>query len=491
MQPESIPDNVIPLAQGDGESGSPPPSDTGGAPAGGKGGRAGKTRQKRIDFGATERLTRHFALIYGTDTVWDGVNRIIMKVSHLRHAYGNDPVKLWLNSKLRRTIMPHHVVFDPTETCDPDTHVNLFAGMAMTPKAGNCQPLLQLLFHLCGGDCEEIPDVTDLPEAPGMASVEAIELMFWVLRWLAFPLQRPGAKMRTAMVVHGDEGSGKNLFFEAVRDIYGEYGSVIGQDQLENRFNDYLSKKLFIIGDEVITRQELRQHKGKLKALITGRETQIETKNMPLRTETNHVNVVFLSNELQPIELDNSDRRYCVIFTPPKRAQDFYKAIGTAVTHGAAREALYQYLLEVDLDGFTEHTPAPMTKAKTDLVDLGRKPPERFFIDWRNGFLPLPFHTCTTEQLYRGFKRWCGQSGERFPPNQNVFSRMLLRVSGGEVTGKVMKYDAPGKGAKAVRMFKVFDPPDGQSLQDWASGCVTAFEDRLREYLGHHEMPAA
>ena len=32
--------------------------------------------------------------------------------------------------------------------------------------------------------------------------------MFWVLRWLAYPLQHPGAKMRTAMVVHGDEGSG-------------------------------------------------------------------------------------------------------------------------------------------------------------------------------------------------------------------------------------------------------------------------------------------
>ena len=38
----------------------------------------------------------------------------------------------------------------------------------------------------------------------------------WVLKWLAYPIQHPGAKMRTALVLHGPQGTGKNMFFEAI-----------------------------------------------------------------------------------------------------------------------------------------------------------------------------------------------------------------------------------------------------------------------------------
>ena len=36
----------------------------------------------------------------------------------------------------------------------------------------------------------------------------------WVLKWIAYPIQHPGAKMRTALIFHGPQGTGKNLFFE-------------------------------------------------------------------------------------------------------------------------------------------------------------------------------------------------------------------------------------------------------------------------------------
>ena len=38
----------------------------------------------------------------------------------------------------------------------------------------------------------------------------------WVLRWLAYPIQHPGAKMQTTIVIHGPQGTGKNMFFEAI-----------------------------------------------------------------------------------------------------------------------------------------------------------------------------------------------------------------------------------------------------------------------------------
>jgi len=129
---------------------------------------------------------------------------------------------------------------------------------------GDCQPIIDLLDHLCNTD----PEIRE-----------------WILDWIAYPLQNPGAKMPTSVIMHGDEGSGKNLFWEIVQAIYGEYGSVVGQDQLEDKFNDWISRKLFIIGDEVLSRQEMRHLKGKLKAMISGTEIKINTKMMPVRSE--------------------------------------------------------------------------------------------------------------------------------------------------------------------------------------------------------------
>ena len=50
--------------------------------------------------------------------------------------------------------------------------------------------------------------------------------------------------------MHGDEGSGKNFLFESVVMIYGKYGTVVGQDELDDKFNDWRSGKLFVVGDE-------------------------------------------------------------------------------------------------------------------------------------------------------------------------------------------------------------------------------------------------
>ena len=37
----------------------------------------------------------------------------------------------------------------------------------------------------------------------------------WFERWCAYPIQHPGAKMKSTLVIHGPQGTGKNMFFEA------------------------------------------------------------------------------------------------------------------------------------------------------------------------------------------------------------------------------------------------------------------------------------
>jgi putative DNA primase/helicase len=65
----------------------------------------------------------------------------------------------------------------------------------------------------------------------------------WLLDWLAYPLQNPGAKMQSCILIHGAQGAGKNTFFGTLLEIYSnEYSVEFGPAQLENRFNAVFRK---------------------------------------------------------------------------------------------------------------------------------------------------------------------------------------------------------------------------------------------------------
>lgn len=437
--------------------------------------------RKPIDWGKYTVLVESFALIYGTDTVWDGQNRLIMKISNLAHAHGSDIVKLWKASEQRRTIMPHQVVFDPTNTCGPDC-VNLFGGLELKPVPGDVAPFLDLCRFLTS----RASDSAD----------ECDEIMHWLLCWLAYPLQHPGAKLRTAVVMHGDEGAGKNFCFECVLEIYGRYGALVGQDELEDKFNDWRSGKCMVIGDEVSTRQELVHNKNRLKALITSPTVQINPKGLARREERNHINVVFLSNELQPLALDNSDRRYLVIYTPRMRERAFYERLRTWRDAGGV-PALFDYLLHYPLEGFDPFAPAPLTKAKQDLIDMNLKSPERFWLEWASGELELPYRTCSSAQAYRAYTKYAQRNGDRFPAQRNVFVAMLVRISEARAPGMglqpVREWRAwltnEGGAQRQARMLLVTPVPDGVSTGQWATDAVSAFETALNDYCGFHPRP--
>ena len=459
-----------------GESGTPqadPPSPPDGATAldSGDGGAPARKKEKTIDWGKFNHIVENFTLIYGTDTVWDASERMIMKISNMAHAHGTDMVRLWKGSERRRTVRQTDVVFDPTMACDPETTVNLYDGLAMVPKQGDVQPILELIRYLLSRAADNEDDVD--------------QLMNWLICWLAYPLQHPGAKLRTACVFHGDEGAGKNFLFDIVCAIYGKYGALVGQDELEDKFNDWRSCRLFVVGDEVSSRAELVHNKNRLKALITSPTVQINPKNLPRREEKNHMNIVFLSNELQPLALDNSDRRYLVIYTPPAREFEFYRRLGQWRDNGGI-EAFFHFLLHANLDGFDPYAPAPMTEAKRNLIGLNRKSPELFWSEWADGELDLPYRSCSLGQAYQAYLKWCLRTGERYPFKREQFTPTVLRFSeamGRPARSKVMKLLSVGA-KKVERMFLVTEPSAEIPQGEWAAECVREFEDLLKVYLG-------
>lgn len=313
------------------------------------------------------------------------------------------PDRAWSELKRHpawRVARDTEIGFDPTEK-DPQIKCNLFGGWPTTPAHGDCTKLLELLEYMCA------------------LEVNDREIYLWILKWLAYPLQHRGAKMHSAIVVHGPQGTGKSRFFEAYARIFGPYGRVLGQEALEDKFNaDWAEKKLFILADEVLARTDMYHIKNRLKGFITGDTIRVNPKNVAAHNEKNQMNIVFLSNERQPLVLENDDRRHCVLWVPPKLDESFFAAVNAEIDNGGI-EALHQYLLDIDLGDFKPWTKPPMTKAKQDLIDLGTSSEERFVKEWIAGELegidgdPLPFCPCLGSHLYQVYGRWCESHGER------------------------------------------------------------------------------
>ncbi|MGZ4954127.1 MAG: DUF5906 domain-containing protein [Methylobacter sp.] len=428
------------------------------------GGENTKAALKPID--CYNHAIERYALVYGMGgMLFDAQEHMRVALNDFKQAcVHSDIPKRWQESKNRRIVRPDEVGFDPTEK-DKNVTCNTWDGWPTTPKEGHCERLLDLLMYMC----EEEKNSGDIYQ--------------WVLRWLAYPLQHPGAKMKTTIVIHGPQGTGKNLFFDVILGIYGKYGRVIDQSAIEDKFNDCFSGKLFMLADEVVARSDLYHIKNKLKGLITGDRIRINPKNMAAYEETNHCNLVFLSNERMPVVIDQDDRRHQVIWTPAKLGPDDYKAIAEEIENGGAA-ALHHYLLTLDMGDFTPHTKPLMTEAKKDLQDLSKDSIVRFYDDWNTkeitGIPPVP---ALSEDIYTLYVHWCRREGVRAAPKNKAIDAIAKRPGVRKERKRYLNGVSMVENPKTIIIpANAEEMSPGNSESGWLGGCINDFKKAVEDY---------
>ncbi len=379
-------------------------------------GDGGKRQALKSMIDIDEAIDRFYLVYGGKGTMFDKQeHRLVPKADVLDIL----PEHGWRDMRAHKTVVRmEEVGFDPAGT-DKKIICNLYGGWPTEPKQGDCRQLLELLRYLCSND------------------TDSAEIYTWVLRWLAYPIQNPGAKMQSALIVHGPQGTGKNLFFEAIMAIYGEYGRIVDQAAIEDKFNDWASRKLFLVADEVVARAELYHVKNKLKSLVTGEWIRINPKNVAAYEEKNHVNMVFLSNEATPLVLEHDDRRYMVIHTPDKLPQDFYKNVRAEIDNGGIA-ALHHHLKTIDLGDFSIYTKPLRTRAKQQLIDASLDSVSSFLREWYLGEIDrIPFCPCTISHLFTIYQRYCASIAERFPRDRKQFIAQLNMQNGWRIDAVV------------------------------------------------------
>lgn len=325
----------------------------------------------------------------------------------------------WDNHKLN--------LFQPTQLLrNPPTILPIYAGAtigtALNHMTTLCPYITRVLFHICGNGVTEFE---------------------WFINWLAYTVQTR-RKALTAWVFSGVPGTGKGIFFDRIlRPIIGDqYATKKRLDHLEEQFNAYLERTLFLVYDEFRLSDSKQDGKllNKLKDEIVGTTTNIRAMRTDVLEVANYTNYIFFSNHLDVIRIEEGDRRFNIApaQTTPLRA--VWPKIDTEIDRIDGELGTFVgFLMAYAVSQSSAHT-CVENEAKLAMKRLAMGYNERFCLAVRNG--ELDYFTdvfdmdvandltksvqITTAQKYvRHWAQQVGQPGKMRVPASDLFTVYL------------------------------------------------------------------
>lgn len=182
---------------------------------------------------------------------------------------------------------------------------------------------------------------------------EADERLLWALAWMSKSFANYD-KRRTAIVIHGASGTGKDTFIRVYfKRYYNEkFCSVVSNEQLKSNFTSQkLANSLLCQLNEI--KGDFRDGNivfDKIKTLITEPEFRYELKGQNSLDLPCYFNIIISSNDTKPIQVSDTDRRYSVFHS------------------GKSLEALAPEKFGCDTDKFLENLEKEADNFLVDLV---------------------------------------------------------------------------------------------------------------------------
>jgi hypothetical protein len=202
----------------------------------------------------------------------------------------------------------------------------------------------------------------------------------YVHNFFAYMFQHPENKLPEHLVVCGAQGSGKNTLSNFLRDFM--FGSKLAfqtnkADDVSGNWNTAVVNKLLIICDEM---KSLDDSSSKAKPIdwdtfkaLCNNLMNVYKKFKDVQTGVKNYGVmIFFSNHLNPIRIEEGDRHYIILRTSSKYIgnEKYFDEINRKLNQECA-DHLLTYFLGVDLTGW-KHTVIPLTEIRKEMLDKSR-----------------------------------------------------------------------------------------------------------------------
>ncbi|KAA6383794.1 MAG: hypothetical protein EZS28_020680 [Streblomastix strix] len=197
----------------------------------------------------------------------------------------------------------------------------------------------------------------------------------YILNWFAYIIQNVGKKTETAIILQGLQGVGKNIFTNVLCELLAGYSSknITDIDDFVGKLNTAIENKMLAIANEMKNFGEQRMsNMDALKSIITEISFMINEKSIPKHEVENVVNIIIATNNVYPLKIENSDRRYVVCKCGSVHRGDLtYFTNLCASFDDEFYKNLFTFFLERDISQFNPRD-IPMTQAKREIIRASR-----------------------------------------------------------------------------------------------------------------------
>ena len=186
-----------------------------------------------------------------------------------------------------------------------------------------------------------------------------------VLKWIAYAIQYPQERPTWHLILTGETGVGKGILFSHVLTplVSGQTQLVNKFSRLTGQFSSVLENSIFLCLDDC--RYGTVDTQTQLKSLLTEKSVFVEKKGInDAGMVSTYTRIVLNSNHKTPLPMDASERRwyvpaYIAHKVDGNETQRFMVSFLDWVKQPQNIDAVYNYLMALDLKGFNPNRCAP------------------------------------------------------------------------------------------------------------------------------------
>ena len=276
----------------------------------------------------------------------------------------------------------------------------------------------------------------------------APDVFLYLLKWLAWVVQKPAELPGVCVVITGKQGSGKSIIFETLMaKMLGDYYGTTNNpsNDLFSKFAELKNgKRLIVINDCPVS--QIKNGSESFKSLISDPEGRYEQKGCQMIRMRNIASYMMITNSDEPVRLESSDRRYMVAECKSDLIGnfDYFKDLAQKVQDESQVRAVYDFLMSYDISqvvNLAKERPITQVYKDNKMISADK---ELLFLA---SFIPSIKNTqMKTSFLYSQYKQWAincgGISDEKFLRNSISFGIYMKKIP-----GVVWKSD-PSNGSK-------------------------------------------
>lgn len=264
----------------------------------------------------------------------------------------------WLDDKNKRSYK--QIDFIPNEIVSDETY-NTFQGF-------NCAKEYKY---------EEKPEVIELfTELVNVLTDHEANSSKYLISYIADMFQNTDRNPEVAILFKSKQGYGKDTLIDLVMAMMGD-SYIARTDKIEDmlgKFNSRIKNKIILQLNE-LEGKDGWEYRDKLKGIISSKTVSIKEEHMKPYDQAFFSRIFIMSNRVNPIEVAQDDRRFCVFKAHYKKpSREFFNKIHQIPKCKDSLYTLYNYLMNYPIEIKSWCDERPMTTAYKNMKENNINP---------------------------------------------------------------------------------------------------------------------